>query len=267
MIQNVYVHKANGELVFNKNLAPQKIDENVVVGFLAAVGNFSKEAFKNFIEVLDIGDDRKLILHYQQKEKLIAAAIVDDRDENGLVQKVLAELTQAIIEEYGSNPDPEKIDATRTEAELERILKGRTAARNPKTFWIGLLVMIGFIVPLTFASTSITQAIGSAIIPRIDISGSGLYQSFLPAILLISICFIFAQFTFPALAGSFIIGRLWLSFFAGCVYFAMTLGLLYGMGSLDIFYISLAYTPLVVIFLWFFSFLGVRLASVKKLFK
>nr|MDO8085395.1 hypothetical protein [Candidatus Sigynarchaeum springense] len=275
MIQNMFVSTELGELIYAKNVAENRmeVDENLLIGFLTAIDNFSKEAFKTYIKLLDIDNQRKLVIHYQQKERIIVAAIVDGRDDVGLVQSILKNLAVSLIAEYGSKIDPEGIDKALIDQELGRILKGKAATRNPKISLLALLISLGFTYPLIwggiFASYYITNSILSRVVSS---SAEAMFIVFLPGMLYVVLIFTAITSIFPSLVAGFISGQFKHAVVIDIILWAFVLlvGTLISrivMGSYFIFYIFLSYTPVVIIFLLFFSYVGVLISSKKKLYK
>ena len=267
MIQNLYLSSKNGELLFYYNIREKAVDENILVGFLAATGNFSKEAFNEMIDVMEISDERKLVLHYMQKEGLITAAIIDKKDDLDLVDRILGEFTASIIEDYGTNIDAELIDKENLEQQFNRILKGKRAARNVRTYFVGLIIMLAMFYPLFMVSMNVTTLLVSSTILRAEFDPANLFVYFIPMMLLITISYMFMHIAFPVFLSGFIVGRQGLGFLNGVIFFGLSLLVYYFLQLEETFYIFISYTPILLIFIWFFSYLGVRLARKKKLFR
>ncbi|MFX0101758.1 MAG: hypothetical protein ACFFCS_19495 [Candidatus Hodarchaeota archaeon] len=269
MIQNIYVMKENGELLYHSNLSDVILDENLITGFLAAVGNFSREAFKNLIEALDIDDERKLLLYFQQAERFLCAAIVDDRDDNELVHGILRQFCSSIIEEYGNKLDPEYIKPEILDADLKRILKGKVAARKPKNFFFGLISAFILWYPLFLGAWNVTGLIVTSILGSILGNDARIFDTFLPVMILIIILYVFIMYLIPMMLAGFVSGQFKSAIWVGIFYHAF-LTLIYvvmGKQTEILLLISLAFTPVVVIFMMFFLYVGVRIAGKKKLYK
>lgn len=273
MIQNIYMSTELGELIYTKNVAGNQmdVDENILIGFLTAIDNFSKESFKTYIKLLDIDNKRKLVIHYQQKERLIVAAIVDGRDDASLVQSILKNFALSVITEYGGKIDPEGIDKALIDRELARILKGKAATRNPKISLLALLLALGFSYPLIWAGLFVSTIISTNIISRVG-STDSMFIVFLPGMLLVVLAYTAITFIFPSLVSGFVSGQFKHAViidFILCGY-ALLVGTLIShalIGNYFIFYIFGSYTPVVVIFMLFFSYVGVLISTKKKLYK
>ncbi|MBN2150430.1 MAG: hypothetical protein JW839_03185 [Candidatus Lokiarchaeota archaeon] len=275
MIQNLFVSTELGELVYAKNVADNRmdVDENILIGFLTAIDNFSKEAFKTYIKLLDIDNRRKLVIHYQQKEHLIVAAIVDGRDDVGLVQSILKNLAMGLVTEYGNKIDPEGVDKALVDRELGRILKGKAATRNPKISLLALLLSIGFAYPLVWGGVFASFLISTSVLTQVMSSSSdALFVFFLPGMLYVVLIYTSITFIFPSLVSGFVSGQFKHAVAIGVILWAFVLvvGTLISKLFFDstyILYIFLSYTPVVFIFNFFFSYVGVLISTKKKLYK
>ncbi len=275
MIQNIFVSTELGELIYVKNISENRmdIDENILIGFLTAIDNFSKEAFKTYIKLLDIDSRRKLVIHYQQKERLITAAIVDGRDDVGLVQSILKNFSMSLITEYGSKIDPETVNKPLIDGELGRILKGKAATRNPKISLLALLLSLGFAYPLIWAGIFTSFLISSNILSRVEGSGSvTLFTVFLPGMLYVVLIYTAITFIFPTLLSGFISGQFKHAVIIDIILWAFVLAVgtlisLIVIKNAFLFYIFISYTPVVVIIMLFFSYIGVLISAKKKLYK
>jgi hypothetical protein len=273
MIQNLFVSTELGELIYVKNIAESRmdVDENILIGFLTAIDNFSKEAFKTYIKLLDIDNQRKLVIHYQQKEHLIVAAIVDGRDDVGLVQSILKNFAMSLITEYGGKIDPEGVDKAVIDRELARILKGKAASRNPKISLLALLLALGFAYPLIWGGLFVSTIISTNIIARVG-STDSMFIVFLPGMLLVVLAYTAITFIFPSLVSGFISGQFKHAVVIDIILcgFALLVGTLISrvlIGNYYIFFIFGSYTPVVIIFMLFFSYVGVLVSTKKKLYK
>ncbi len=274
MIQDLYVSTELGELIYAKKVLDNRlnVDENILIGFLTAIDNFSKEAFKTYIKLLDIDNQRKLVIHYQQKEHLIVAAIVDGRDDVGLVQSLLKNLAMTLITEYGSKIDPEGVNKALIDRELGRILKGKAATRNPKISLLALLISLGLAYPLIWVGTFASLLISSIVSQVMGDPSVTLFTVFLPGMLYVVLIYTAITFIFPSLVVGFISGQFKHAVVIDMILWAFVLlaGTLISrilMGNYFIFYIYISYTPVVIIFLLFFSYVGVLISTKKKLYK
>jgi hypothetical protein len=264
-----------GELIYVKNISGNRmdVDENILIGFLTAIDNFSKEAFKTYIKLLDIDSQRKLVIHYQQKERLITAAIVDGRDDVGLVQSILKNFAMSLITEYGSKIDPEVVNKALIDQELGRILKGKAATRNPKISVLALLLSLGFAYPLIWAGIFTSFLISTSIVSRVVSSSSdALFVLFLPGMLYVVLTYTAITFIFPSLVSGFISGQFKHAVIIDIILWAFVLlvGTLLSLVVIRnnyLFFIFISYTPVVVIIMLFFSYIGVLISAKKKLYK
>jgi hypothetical protein len=275
MIQNIFVSTELGELIYARNIAEKRmdVDENILIGFLTAIDNFSKEAFKTYIKLLDIDSQRKLVIHYQQKERLITAAIVDGRDDVGLVQSILKNFAMSLVTEYGGKIDPEAVNKALIDQELDRILKGKAATRNPKISLLALLLSLGFAYPLIWAGIFTSFLLSTSILSRVMSSSSdAMFVLFLPGMLFVVLIYTAITFIFPSLVSGFIAGQFKHAVVIDIILWAFVLlvGTLISnfiIGNNYLFFIFVSYTPVVIIFLLFFSYVGVLVSAKKKLYR
>ena len=129
MIKRIYIMKFNGILLFSKNfIKTEKYDDSIFIGFFASIANFSREALDSIVEYIDLGHNNKLILYPQLKEKLLTAAIVSSIDDNDLISKILRNIAQDFIGEFGPDFNPNKINKEETEHIIEENLEGKISS-------------------------------------------------------------------------------------------------------------------------------------------
>ncbi|MHA1684052.1 MAG: hypothetical protein ACTSUE_24145 [Promethearchaeota archaeon] len=268
MIENLYVMKENGELIYYKHMRGESIDENILVGFLAAVGNFGRDLFNGMIDAMGVGEDKKLILHFNQKAQLISAAIVDKRDNNLLVKRILREFTVGIVEEYGTRIDAISVDKSLLERDLKAVLKGKIAARKGRNFFFGLLVALAFLYPLFLAGLYAIMFFVENVVLKLNLSSdTALFSAFLPLMIVAIIIYIFILYLFPMLLSGFVAGQFRFAVWIGVIFHGATLVLYVLSRLVETMFITLSFTPVIIIFMLFFSYIGVRIANRKKLYR
>ncbi len=278
MIHNLYIISEGGTAIYSKNFAKSTLDEQLISGFLLAIGNFAKEAVGSGLKKIEMQTGDQLHVYYDNSLKLTAAAIAGKEDH----PKLLAEILKEILKQY------DKIfpDRTQTATLLSKsskfdtvvtdLLKDNTAKRNKTMFILGLLVgalLLGFLFWLFLPSlrvaieTFISRIKGLVVGPSsyfAPIHFFGIFSMQLELILIV--CFIPSSLLAGFLAGSRNKGK-WIGviFF----FFAMSLSaitaLFQQIGFLFVFML-LIYIPLVLITSITLGYLGGLLRDRSKLY-
>lgn len=73
------------------------IDEQLLSGFLTAIGSFAKETFQTGLQTINIRNGEKLNFYVEPKTNLIFCGISDIRDNNHLLETILRDIANKFI--------------------------------------------------------------------------------------------------------------------------------------------------------------------------
>ena len=92
MIHNLYIISEGGVSIYTKNFVKSPMDEQLISGFLLAVGNFVKEAVGSGLRRIEMETGEQMFVYYDFSTKLTAAAITSPKDHPALVSEILPEI-------------------------------------------------------------------------------------------------------------------------------------------------------------------------------
>ncbi|MBD3351544.1 MAG: hypothetical protein GF364_08660 [Candidatus Lokiarchaeota archaeon] len=131
------------------------IDEQLLSGFLTAIGNFAKETFKSDtgLQTIQIQDE-KLNFYLDKKNDLLYCAVSSYQDNNTLLESILKEISEAFSEQMREFLSKKQRASIHEYKEfnpiLEKIMEDKEKERNKKTMllglFLGLLSVIGLII-------------------------------------------------------------------------------------------------------------------------
>ncbi len=144
------------------------IDEQLLSGFLTAIGTFAHEAFKSGLQTIEIQNGLKIAFYLEPQFKLIFCTIEDVRDNNHLIGKILgeisAEFTTSMSEVLKTDEKRHKIDEYQQFDEaLAIILQVKAKQRNIKTLFWGLLAGVAILVGLILIVYEIIMLFASSL--------------------------------------------------------------------------------------------------------
>ncbi|HUX98449.1 MAG TPA: hypothetical protein VMV49_02730 [Candidatus Deferrimicrobium sp.] len=92
MIHNLYIISEGGIAIYSKNFAKSAMDEQLISGFLLAIGNFAKEAVGSGLKKIEMQTGEQLNVYYDESLKLTAAAISSAEDHPKLLADILKKI-------------------------------------------------------------------------------------------------------------------------------------------------------------------------------
>jgi len=124
---------------FKKNIY---VDENLLSGFLTAVGSFAQETFQTGLQAIQIRNGQKLIFFIENEQKLTFCAVADERDNNHLLEQILGEIARnftAKLSKVLNSSERNRADAYRIfDPLLKEILKDKAKPRDRKSMCGGI---------------------------------------------------------------------------------------------------------------------------------
>lgn len=269
MIYNLYIISEGGLALYSKNFAKSTIDENLISGFLLAIGNFSKETVGSGLKKIELQRGEQLCIFYDETSKLSVAAITGAEDHPKLVsqilQNILRKYTDIFKDIIGSPSIVE--EGPKFDPVVDKFLADHTAKRDKKRFILGLLLgglILGALLLLfipylrdsvvTFITEIISLYYGSPRGPLDAILFFGEFSIKLEFVLLVS--FIPSSFVAGYLAGSRNKGKV-----IGLIFFFFALGLSFAAIFIEVLSVLivlmlLIYIPLVLITSIVLGYLG-----------
>ncbi|MFX1310604.1 MAG: hypothetical protein ACFE8C_12960 [Promethearchaeota archaeon] len=257
--------KQNGVLIYSKSYTKENFDDNVMIGFVASIANFSREALQSVIKYIDLGQDNKLVMFEQQKEKLVSVAIVNSSDDNDLITNVLRNITHDFIILFSPDYESDKIDRTEMERIIEENIKSKTSFSTIQRFvlsWIILVPISILIIILSLMATSYFFQEEERLYTQEE-----LITEVIPEAVLISLIVIIIVFVLPNLISGYIILDRNLAFLNSVLYLIIILIVYLYSGEPLFFYVILYYLPSAIFTSMVFAYIGFRLGIKKKIIK
>ncbi len=252
MIENVYIMKTNGVLLYSYNPDPE-MDTDIITGFSASVANFGREALKTVIENIELGENRKLFLYPVYDENLLISAIAHENDNEALTNSVLHSIADEIIASYA--PKYENFDNNAVESMIEDKLYAKSI--NKKNRIIRYAISLILIVPLTFLLVMFSQFISGSLANLFGLTGEITEFSSFAGVFLIATILVILLYVGPSLLFGFLTVQRYVSIALVVIYMTATTLLFNPQFRL----ILLAYSPVSLIVSITFIFLGVRLGQ------
>lgn len=268
MIKNIYILNERGILLYTKSFTEEKYNEDILIGFFTSIANFSREALESVVSSIDIGEMNKMILYIIPEEKLLAVAITSIKDNNNLIYRILKKFMESFISLFSPDYKPEAIDQSRLEELLKISLKGKIIIAPIVRLFLSLFI----ILPISLGLLSISIVLAEYLFPRFVDTG-GLYNieevffQIIPVTSLLT--YIIILIIFPIT--NFISGYVTTNYkiliiniiiqlaFVNIVYFLFYQELLWFAVLINI--------PMVFVVSVLFSYIGVKIAGKKKMYK
>ncbi len=161
MIHNLYVIEDGGICLYSYNFIKNiSIDEQLLAGFLSAIGSFAQETFKTGLQSIQIHDGQKLIFYVQKSERLTFCAIANEKDNNFLLEKILSEVARKFILELKDVLDNNRaaIDEYKIfDSTIKESVKNVVKDRNFKSVISGLLLSFIVLTAITIPATILNE--------------------------------------------------------------------------------------------------------------
>ncbi len=269
MIKRIYIMKFNGILLFSKKfIKTEKYDDNVFIGFFASIANFSREAMESIVEYIDLGHDNKLILYPQLEEKLLAAAIVSSIDDNELVSKILGNITQDFIGEFGPDYDPNKIIKEETEHIIQENLEGKISNTLLKRLISSWILLIPLCILLNFININSRAYVFQYLyLDQETYTQEEIYTEVMPSMVWISLIVILIVFIIPNLISGYLVLNEKYAYLNSIIYLILITSLYFFTIESLFAYVIIAYLPFVSLLSFIFSYIGFRLAKKRKIIR
>ncbi len=198
MIQSLYIIDRGVCLYSYDFVATTTINQQLLGGFLEALGLFAEETFNTKLQSIEVKNGLKLVFFVDSKEHLTYCGIADARDNDHLLEDLLADIAQQFRTEMA---EPLKSDRAKTDdfkpfdTTLPDLLQSKIRARTPKTMLIGVAAGFGLIFGLTIALYFLLLHFNARNLLTVD-------QSLFAFIILWTVVMAAASFTAGILAGN-----------------------------------------------------------------
>ncbi|MHA1376965.1 MAG: hypothetical protein ACTSRG_01160 [Candidatus Helarchaeota archaeon] len=154
MIHSYYIINQAGIAIYTEHFVKSNVDEQLLSGFLTAIGGFSQEAIGGELQKLNIKTGEQMVLYYHEPSKLTIVAIANEADHSGLLQNLLKKIVNEFYKTYRKYLKEEGLfeDTNLFSKSSRRILSGKSAKRGVRQLILGLflgLVVLIFLVALT----------------------------------------------------------------------------------------------------------------------
>ncbi len=275
MIKKIYILKFNGTLLFSMSdpghtyaIKEDKFDDNILIGFFASIANFSREALEGVVEYIELGHDNKLILFPHSKEKLLSVAIVNSIDDNDLIFKILRNIMQDFIGEFGPEYNPDKI---RKEVMLHIIkenLEGKTSYSLRSRFIISWLVLIPLVIFLNFLNITTRDSIFQYLYLDKEVyTQEEVYTEVMPSMVWISLFVLIIVFILPNFISGYLVLNEKVAYLNSVLYIILITSIYFFTIESLFAYVIIAYLPFVFLMSIGFAYIGFSLAKKRKIIR
>jgi len=153
MLHSLYIIMENGVSVFTKHYKKMKVDDQLISGFMSALGNFSTEALGADLQSIKLKTGEQLSILKYPYAPILGIVIADSRDHSTLIADILTEILREFTEDYRKQivaKDPTLLGQTEKFNEIvDKILKGKIASRTILKMIVGNLVSFSLMVFIT----------------------------------------------------------------------------------------------------------------------
>lgn len=165
MFHNLYVIDAGVCLYSYDFIENVAIDDQLLSGFLSAIGSFAQETFQSGLQTIKILDGQKLIFYLEKTQKLTFCAIANEKDNDHLLETLLAEIAQDFVIQMAnilnSENRPALDEYKKYDSTIQNKLKNKSKLRNKKSMTIGFAVGFSIAMIFTFFMSLINPMIRS----------------------------------------------------------------------------------------------------------
>ena len=261
--------KFNGILLFSKNfIKTEKYDDSIFIGFFASIANFSREALDSIVEYIDLGHDNKLIIYPQLKEKILAAAIVSSVDDNDLISKVLRNITQDFMGEFGPDFNPNKINKEETERIIAENLEGKISNTLLKRLIYSWILLIPLCILLNFININSREFVFQYLyLDQDTYTQEEIYTEVMPSMVWISLLVMLIVFILPNLISGYLVLNEKYAYLNSMIYLVLIVSIYFFTIESVFAYVIISYLPLVILMSIGFAYLGFRLAKKRKIIR
>ncbi|MHA1150210.1 MAG: hypothetical protein ACTSR8_18415 [Promethearchaeota archaeon] len=152
MFHNLYVIDAGVCLYSYDFIEKTVIDDQLLSGFLTAIGSFAQETFQSGLQTIKILDGQKLIFYPEKTQKLTFCAIANEKDNDHLLENLLAQIAQEFVSQMAETLNSENRPALDEykifDGSIQNKIKNKSKPRNKKSMLTGFLT--GFIISMIF---------------------------------------------------------------------------------------------------------------------
>ncbi len=302
MIHSLYIMNPAGICIYSEHFIKSRIDEQLLTGFLTAIGSFSKEAIGGALQKLNIKTGEQMVMFYHEESKLTIAAIANANDHNTLLEDLLNKIVSEFYKTYKKNLKEQGLfeDTTQFSKTCQKILRGKVLNRGKKQLFLGVFLgllllvvlavftIIGYFVLSILFSGGINwvvaqfNAVGDSIIqilkvedPVVGFTIHHIVDTFFnkvnamqPYFLIMSFwaqLLLFFSFIPSALLGGYIAGSRDNGKWLGFLFFGFAI-ILFLLFTPDFVYLILAFLPLILICSFTFGYLGGLFREKRRLY-
>lgn len=286
MIYSIYIITENGVCVFTKHYKKSLVDDQLISGFMSALGNFSIEALGSELQSIKLrtGEQLSVLKHY--KQSIIGVVLADPRDHPNLISSLLTAILNEFLIDY-ERPiiakDPSLIGKTGDfDEKIDKLLKGKVASRTFLKMIVGnilsfslmlaiTILMIGGAMRLSVLVDDFLVTLSPIDFAELNAEELATLQAITGAIIAVLMIFFIGTFFLPSLLSGYIAGNE-----KRGIVNAILLGLITGVllfiggsratGQLNIFWWYLLFSPLLIFIAITCGFYGGRLKARRKLY-
>ncbi len=275
MIKKIYILKFNGTLLFSLSdpgrthaIEEDKFDDNIMIGFFASIANFSREALEGVVEYIELGHDNKLILFPNSKEKLLSVAIVSSIDDNDLISKILRNIIQDFIGEYGPDYNPDKIRKEEMLHIIRENLEGKTSYSLRNRIIISWFVLIPLVFFLNYLNITTRDYIFQYLYLDKEVyTQEEIYSEVMPSMVWISLIVLIIVFILPNFISGYLVLNEKFAYLNSVLYIILITSIYFFTIESLFAYVIIAYLPFVFLMSIGFAYIGFSLAKKRKIIR
>lgn len=149
MIHHLYIIDSGVSIYSYHFKKGSEVDEQLLSGFLTAMGSFAKQTFKGGLQTIYI-EREKLNFYLHQDTQLLFCAISDTRDNDNLLESLLKEIANRFADEMSyhlnSNERAQTANYQEFDSTLKELTENIAKDRSKKTMFLGLLLGLIFLI-------------------------------------------------------------------------------------------------------------------------
>ncbi len=150
MFHSLYIILQNGTCVFTRHYRKSRVDDQLLSGFISALGNFSREALGSNLQSIKLQSGEQLSILKYQYAPIIGIVIADPRDHPSLISTILNRILQDFTEEFRKEitaNDPKLVGLTQKfNKNIDEILKGKVSTRSPLKMILGNIISFSLMI-------------------------------------------------------------------------------------------------------------------------
>lgn len=261
--------KYNGTLLFSKIYAEEgKYDDNILIAFFASLANFGREALNRIIQYMDLGADNKLVLVPLAEEELLAVAIVNPIDDNGLIRNILQNILRDFVDLYTPEYNKDEVNEDVVDPLINENLEGKISYSLKYRLILAWIIVVPISILLIFLNLMAIDYFFEYQEEQVPLyTQEDIFLDVLPQAAFITILELIIVLGFPNFILGYIIIHKFGSFMNSSIYTAIILIIYFYIVEPLFAFLIIYYSPLGVIISLGAAYIGLRIGLKRKMIK